>query len=72
MIRCIALALALVASASACGKKKSPASPTNAAPEPGAAPGGPSGGEGDIQDESKPDDPDDAEPLGADPCDGGE
>jgi hypothetical protein len=72
MIRSIAIALALVASVSACAKKKAPMSPANAAPSDTAAPGGPSGGEGGAKDESKPDDPDDKEKMGADPCDGGE
>jgi predicted small lipoprotein YifL len=69
MLRSMLLALALVASVSACGKKKSPAAPANAAPESGGAPGG---SDGDVKDESKPDDPDDAQKMGADPCDGGE
>lgn len=68
MIRSLLLGLALVASVSACGKKKSPAAPANAAPATEA----PGGGEGGAKDEAKPDDPDDAEKLGADPCDGGE
>jgi hypothetical protein len=70
MIRSLALILVVVASLSACAKKKSPASPANAAPESGAAPGGAS--DSDVKDESKPDDPDDAQKMGADPCDGGE
>ncbi len=67
MIRSILLGLVLVASVSACGKKKSPAAPANAAPAESGAPDG-----GGVRDDAKPDDPDDAEKLGADPCDGGE
>jgi hypothetical protein len=67
MLRSLLLALGLVMSVSACAKKKAPASPANTAPT--DAPGG---GEGGATDEAKPDDPDDAEKLGADPCDGGE
>ncbi len=71
MIRTLLLALALASTVTACGKKKAPAAPANAAPDSGAAPGG-APSDSDIKDESKPDDPDDAQKMGADPCDGGE
>ena len=69
MIRSITLAVVLVASASACAKKKAPMSPANAAPTESA--GGASEGS-EVKDENKPDDPDDAQKMNADPCDGGE
>lgn len=72
MIRSLALAFVLVVSASACAKKKSVASPANAAPAEGAAPGGGAADGSEVKDEKKPDDPDDAQKMGADPCDGGE
>ncbi len=44
-------------------------SPANAAPTESA--GGASEGS-EVKDENKPDDPDDAQKMSADPCDGGE
>jgi hypothetical protein len=72
MIHRTLLGFALLAAlATGCASKKPPASPANAAPAESAAPGGAADGS-EVKDESKPDDPDDAQKMGADPCDGGE
>jgi hypothetical protein len=64
------LGLALVTTiATGCASKKPPASPANAAPAETAAP---AADESKVNDGSKPDDPDDAQKMGADPCAGGE
>lgn len=72
MIRTALLSVLVASTIAACGAKKAPTTPppTNAATE--AAPGGGSASESDVKDEAKPDDADDAQKMGADPCDGGE
>lgn len=71
MIRTTLLSVLVASTLAACGAKKAPTTPTNNVTTE-AAPGGGSASESDVKDEAKPDDADDAQKMGADPCDGGE